>query len=361
MNPNRRTPPAVARMTMKRLLLLLLALSFAACGVRAPVRYAVRLDLDKDPSRVRVTSVTEMDKAYADDAVRKRLAPVRDSILNERDDWSVRFQQVNPESERVTLEREYGELVRAERSAMFDRDQLARFFGDLPMTVTVNKGDGWSELAIYPGSSSRASRQQRDTVDRVLDVWSRDVTNYLNRMSRLYQWLDTHPQMAEQAFTLLFEDDDKAHATDEEEDALITGARKAMTAVTERLQRKEGESVPADELFDLVYNPFPAEITVHTPRAIVGAEHFEKKGEQLVVIRHAGLVDAAQSLEGRWVSPDPLAILLRSEEEHFDMPPAAELGKMKRKWSRDLSPSELQTALVDAVRPAESYRVRWVE
>ncbi len=349
-------------MTMKRLLLLLFSLSLTACGVRAPVRYFVRLDLDRDPSRVRVTSVTEMDKAYGDEAIRLRLAPVREAILNNRDDWSLRYQQVSPDSERSVLEREYGELVRSERSAVFDRDQLARFFGDLPMTVTINKGYGWTELAIYPGASPRASRQQRDTVERVLDLWSHDVTNYLNRMSRLYQWIDAHPQMAEHAFALLSEDDDKkAHATDDEEDALITGARTAMSAVTERLQRKEGESVPVDELFDLVYNPFPAEITVHTPHAIVGNEHFEKRGDDLVVIRHAGLLDAAQSLEGRWISPDPLALTLRSEEQHFDMPPAAELAKMKRKWSHDVSPSELQTALVDAIRPSESYRVRWVE
>jgi hypothetical protein len=347
---------------MKRLALLSFALVLAACGIRAPLRYQVRIDFDRDPSRARVTSVTEMEKTFGDDAVRRRLQPVRDAILNERDEWSVRFQQVNPESERFIIDREYGEIVRSTRTGMIERDQLARFFGDLPMTVTVSKGDGWTEMAIYPGSSSRATRQQREAVEGVLHLWSHDVANYFNRMSNLYRWIDAHPQMAEHAFRLLFEDENNAHATDEEEDALITGARNAMTAVTERLQRKEGETVPVDELFDLVYNPFPAEITVHTPRAIVGVEHFEHaRGEDTVVIPHAGLIDAARSLEGRWVSPDPLALILRSEETKLELPTAAELASMKRKWSAPLSASDLETALIDAVKPAQTYRVRWVE
>lgn len=353
------SPLAVRRSLLASLIPLLLLAS--ACGVRAPLRYAVRIDLDRDPSRARVTSVTEMEKTFGDEAIRRRLQPVRDAILNERDDWSVRFQQVNPQSERIILDRQYGEIVRAEHSGVIDRDQLARFFGDLPMTVTVAKGDGWTELAIYPGSSSRATRQQRDQVEQVLDLWTHDVANYFNRMSKLYRWMDAHPQMAEHAFQLLFEDDERAHATDEEEDALLTGAREAMGHVTERLQRKEGETVPVDELFDLVYNPFPAEITVRTPRAIVGVEHFEKRSDDLAVIPHAGILDAARTLEGRWLSPDPLAIALRSDDEKFEMPPASELAAMKRKWSTQVSAEELKKALIDAVKPAQTYRVRWVE
>jgi hypothetical protein len=346
---------------MKRLYFALLALAMSACALRAPVHYSVNIDLDRDKERVRVTSVTELERSWGDEAIRKRLDPLREALAAERDDWSVRFQQINPESERVTVERQHGELVRVEHSGVMERDQLARFFGDLPMTVTIVKGDGWTELAIYPGSSPRASRLQRDVVDHVLDTWSHDLADYFNRMSRLYEWLDAHPQMAEHVFTLLFEDEDKVHAVDEEENALLVGARNAMGQVTARLQRKEGESVPVDELFDLVYNPFPADITIRTPRAIVGSEHFEKRADDVVFIRHAGLLDAARTLEGKWLSPDPLAILLRSEEEKFEMPPAAELAAMKRKWSQRVAASELQTALVNAVKPAESYRVRWVE
>jgi len=39
----------------------------------------------------------------------------------------------------------------------------------------------------------------------------------------------------------------------------------------------------------------------------------------------------------------------------------AELAKMKRKWSRTVLPSEVQSAILDAVKPAGSYRVRWSE
>lgn len=346
---------------MKRLLPALLALAVSACALRSPVRYSVNVDFDKDPSRVRVTSVTDLERSWGDEALRKRLEPLRDALANERDDWSARFKQVDAESERVTVERQFGQLVRVEHSAVIDRDQLSRFFGDLPMTIALTKGEGWTELAIYPGASPRASRQQKEVVEQLLNDWSGDLARYFNRMSRLYEWLDTHPDLAEHAFSLLFEDEEKAHAVDQEEDALLTGARSAMTEVTARLQRKEGESVPVDELFDLVYNPFPAEITIRTPRAIVANEHFETRGADVVFIPHAGLLDAARTLEGKWISPDPLAILLRSEEDKFDMPPASELAAMKRKWSQHVASSDLQTALINAVKPADSYRVRWPE
>ncbi len=346
---------------MKRLSLALLAFTMSACALRSPVHYAVNIDFDKDPARVRVTSVTELESSFGEAAIRQRLEPLRQSLASERDEWSVRFQQVDPDSERVTVERVHGDLVRVEHSGVMERDQLARFFGDLPMTVTTVKGDGWTELAIYPGSSPRASRQQRETVEHVLSDWSGDLAAYFNRMSRLYEWLDTHPQMAEHAFTLLFEDEENAHAVDTEEDAVLAAARGAMSQVTARLMRKEGESVPVDELFDLVYNPFPAEIRIRTPRTIIVSEHFERLNETDVIIRYAGLLDAARTLEGKWLSPDPLALLLRSEEEKVDMPKSPELAALKRKWSQHVGASDIQTALVNAVKPAESYRVRWVE
>jgi len=195
---------------------------------------------------VRITTVTELEKSWGQDVIRRRLEPLRESISQERDDWSVRFAQVNPESERVTLERTRGELVRAEHSGVINRQDLARFFGDLPMTLTVARGDGWTELAIYPGSSSRASRQQREVVEGVLDLWTHETASYFTRMSRLYEWMDQHPQMVEQAFALLFDDNETAHAVDEEEERPRHRPRAtAMSAVTERLQ-PEREGADAD-------------------------------------------------------------------------------------------------------------------
>src|SRR5258707_3271024 len=103
---------------MKRLLPGLLAFAMSACALRAPVHYSVNIDLDRDKERVRVTSVTELEHSWGDEAIRKRLDPLREALATERDDWSVRFQQINPESERVSVERQHGELVRAEHSGV---------------------------------------------------------------------------------------------------------------------------------------------------------------------------------------------------------------------------------------------------
>src|SRR5258708_39223826 len=97
---------------MKRLYSALLAFAMSACALRAPVHYSVNIDLDRDKERVRVTSVTELERSWGDEAIRKRLDPLREALAAERDEWSMRFQQINPESERVTVERQNPELVR---------------------------------------------------------------------------------------------------------------------------------------------------------------------------------------------------------------------------------------------------------
>jgi hypothetical protein len=337
------------------------ALLTAACSVRSPVSNRLTLDLDRDKEHVHVTSVTEIERSAGDEALRKRLMPLRESILLERDEWSVRFSQFQPPNERIILDRDGGELLRAEHSADLRREDLPRFFSDVPITLQFIEGSKplyWTELDIYPGSSTRASRQQRDAAEHILDVWSHDVAEYFNRISQLYSWLEQHPQRGEDAFTLIFADEG-VHAVDDEEEALVTAARTAITAVSNRLERKEPEAYTIDELFDLVYNPFPAEIIIRTPRPVIESEHFETRGEDTVFIRHAGLIDAARKLENRWISPDPLALLLRADEEHTEMPTAAEMNRMPRKFSPPVSPREVQEALIKAVKPAEVYRVRW--
>lgn len=62
-----------------------------------------------------------------------------------------------------------------------------------------------------------------------------------------------------------------------------------------------------------MFNPFPAEVFVTTPGAITGLEGFEKTDEKTVAIRRRGIFDAIDALEGRWISPDPLSLLVRSD------------------------------------------------
>src|SRR5260221_12621195 len=111
---------------MNRLSFALLAFAMSACALRAPVHYSVNIDLDRDKERVRVTSVTELQRSWGNEAIRKRLDPLREALAPERDDWSGRFQQINPETERVSVERQHGEPVPAEHTGAMEQAQLAR-------------------------------------------------------------------------------------------------------------------------------------------------------------------------------------------------------------------------------------------
>lgn len=344
---------------MKKKALPLLFLLSSACGLRAPIAHRVTVDVDRDGEHARVTVVTDLARGDNEE-MNRRLADAREALQMGRDEWSNRFSGVTLDSERTTLEKDRGELRRVEHVGVMRRDDLQRFFGDTPILTKFTRGDGWSELSVYAGSTARATRQQREEVQQVLDVWSRNAARYVNAMSRLYEFLDAHPQRAVDDFDLLFADAGTAHALDEEEDALVNGARDAMDRLSGQFDAARKSAWSVDEEFDLVYNPFPAEIVIRAPHAVRAFENFAKRGDDTVYIHRSGLLDAIKALDGKWLSPDPLAMLLRADEEHAEMPASRDLAAMPRKGSH-VEAREIEEAVVSAITPKSVYRVRWNE
>jgi len=125
--------------------------------------------------------------------------------------------------------------------------------------------------------------------------------------------------------------------------------------LSERMRPKETDAYMVDEEFDLVFNPFPGEIVVVTPKIASGVENFDKRDATTFVIPRRGLLDAVSSLEGKWVSPDPFAM-----SAHGD-PKPEQLAKMPRRWSAVVTASEIEAAVSERLKPASVYRVRWVE
>jgi len=259
-----------------------------------------------------------------------------------------------PEEERRTIDKHGGVIERVEHSGVLDRDDLPKFFSDLAMTISLTRGDGWTELAIYPNASTRATRQQRERVMALLETWSRDLSQYVDAMSKLNRYLDANPQRAETVFRLLLRDDDEK-STIEEEQALINGVGRTMDTIVSRID-KDASVYTVDEDFDLVFNPFPAEITVKAPRAFTLSEGFDKRSDDLVAIHRTGLFEALEALEGKWISPDPLAMSMRDEK--ID---PKKIAAMPRKSSTMVMPSEISKIIKDRLTPATVYRVRWLE
>jgi len=332
-------------------------LLLCSCGIRSPIRQQVTLDF-ADPATVRITAATSIDEKLANtDEMHRRIADAREALLSGHDEWSARFAPLDPISERSVIEKSSGALVRVERSVTIPRAQLQRVFADTNITITVTNSDGFAELSVYPGASTRATRQQKQQVESTLRAWSADAARYLAAMHRLYAYLEREPGRAPFVFKRLLESEDTPVL--QKEQALVEDVGRAADHITDKLRAAERDAVAIDEQFDRVFNPFPAEVVVHLPREAAEVEGFEKKDRQLVIPRR-GLIDALQSLDGQWLSPDPL-MMLQMGKENEPEPTAADVAAMPRHSTAVVTASDIEGAIIEQLKPAGAYRLRWAE
>lgn len=337
-----------------RLPLLFVLVLACACERKPPVRDSVTAEFESDGS-VTLTQVTELDLRAATPAARARVGAARDAALAGTDEWSARFARIAPALDRTVFERRRGELERVERSAVVSPDDVQRFFADSSLTFHVTNGDGWRELAIYPGTPMRASREQREHFAKSLDDWSRAVADYYDALDHLYSYLNRNPERAQYVFAALLDQsqpDNLPTAVTEDEAPLVRPVIDSMIAIVDRLH--DDENYPVDEEADLVLNPFPAKLTLQFPGDIVASEGFRKSGAREVVVDPVDLFGALKSLEGKWATPDPLVTILREEEVD-----ARAMASLVRHSTSVLPPSEIaETLRAKIVRPS-SYLVRW--
>src|ERR1041385_3167637 len=125
------------------------------------------------------------------------------------------------------------------------------------MKIHNTQQEGVNELVIYPATSSRATREERNEFERRVQVASAAYVRYIAAARHLYDFLDAHPQRAESAFAQLFaETDEEIVAATEEEKNLIVDLRHAMTRVTETAPEKDAQERFVS-LADRVNDPFP--------------------------------------------------------------------------------------------------------
>lgn len=323
---------------MKTRLLALALLVLAACA-RPPVRDEVTVQFFEEGDEIAVTAVTSFDRG----AISRRVEAARAAALAGLDPWSVRFARLSPQSEEVTFTRDRGELRRVTRSIRVPSDDLQRIFSDTSITVSLIEGEGWRELTFYPGSSARASREQTAHFESQLDAWSNEVARYFTAIDHLYDYLDENPQRARYVFAALLSEKEAAVLDDEE--PLVTAVVAAMETIADRMDAAEVEAMSFAEEADLVYNPFPAKLTVRVPR-----------GETDLVIEPVDLFKAVAALEGKWVTPDPLAALLKEEA-----PTAEQLAALPRESRSVVNGREIADAIREQLAQPRTYSIRWAE
>jgi len=342
----------------------------ASCG--KGVEKVVTLTFTTErPDVVTISTSTDLGEAERGTPEAAIIEREREALLNHSDDWAVRFANADPEFERITTQRSKKQLQRVERTGVVPLANLQRFFFDTPLTVSVIRGEGWNELTILAGTSNRATRQQKDHVNELLSNFSGHAVHYFEATRAMYDYLESNDSRAETMFYVLAralepKEKEKEKRSEEAMPVLSDTEEKLVSAVGEAIAAMfdddKGGSSNVDREFEATFNPFPGELRVVVPGEPLEVEGFDRTKETGVLnIKATGVLDAVAMLEGKWLSPDPLARLLASEESATRSSDfAAAMARQPRHAAGVVRSDEVRQALISTMKPADRYRVRWI-
>lgn len=286
------------------------------------------------------------------------------------DPWVRRFESLEWERETLLLEKAGGGLVRVRREGLTKSpSQLSRFFADLPLAASYERGEGFAEFSLLPLSSSRAHRQEREAFAALTEPWVALARAYERKLADLYSYLATHPDrvrpcLAEVYETCLSEEDKGAKGElSPEEEALLEELGEPMGKLLEFVEVKAGQEWSADELSRRVHDPFPGRVELFFPGELLEVQGFSPATPTSVSHEGIGIWRAMGKLEGSFVFPDPLPPLLRClrEEEGAKGLRLEALTAAPRRAGPVPTEEEVRALLTAALTPAPLYRVRWRE
>lgn len=332
-------------------------LLFVSCG--KPVVDELRIAFNSSGDEVVVVADTSFEMKPANDLMRRRVEIARAAAVANNDPWAVRFATLRASSDSTTMRRDHGVLEHVTRSVTIPPEDLQLVFADTNITVKTLRGDGWHEVAFYPGSSTRATREQQRLFNNELTEWSQSIARYFRAIHDLYAYLDRRPQRARWIFAAILgerNEDDSDPVLLEEEQPYVEAATKAMEEIAERMDASEGRAATFAETADLVFNPFPARVTVQVPGTVLASEGFVSSAKEGLVIEPIDLFGTLGSLEGKWITPDPLAALLREEKIT-----SQQIASAERRSTTAVNSVDIANEIRSQLERPRSYLVRWRE
>jgi hypothetical protein len=342
-----------------RLLAASLLALLVACS-RPAVEDSVTIEFHDDKPEATITARQTFRIATRSAAERARISSAANAAMLGTDPWSVRFDRLQPASEQVTFDRVRGQLERVTHAAVVPAHDVERFFSDSSLTVKYARGEGWGELAIYPGTSNRFTREQQRHFDEALTAWSQAISRYYQSLAHLYGYLAENPQRARFVFAALLSErgvDGAPPLVTEDEQPLVDAVLASMDTIGAKLDEETERGMGFAEEADLIFNPFPAKLTVVAPATILAREGFvDASDARTVMVEQVDLLASLSALEGRWASPDPLLLLLRDTRKD-----AEELAAIRRRIEPVTSARDIEDAVrAQLIRP-KTYLLRWKE
>ncbi len=289
----------------------------------------------------------------------RRLRQLEEELLAGWDPWSRRFGEAEAAIESFHWEKEEGRLAYLERNLVLDDPaELTGVLADTPIHATFRIEDGVAELALYPGVPGKATRRERREVERALEAWSETLAAYSAAAEALYGYLESRPDRALACLGSLFESDDEYGELTAEEEPLLEALGDATSEILDVLDVDAERAYSFDELSRKVYDPFPARFAVELPLPATEAEGFTRAGGRWAV-PGLSLWSAFELLEGVWLTPDPLIAWVAHQRATPDDPFDVAAFAARPRTARAADAREIRDTLVDALTPADVYRLAW--
>lgn len=354
-------------MKIRRAFLLLPLLALVSACFNGPVRETWTLRFLSGGWVVAGRTIELSSAEDSNPAVAKRLAAVRRDLLEGTDAWTERLGEMGPIAEKIEQERFTGSIAKAtHRAVLTETDQVRQLFAATPVNASYTIVSGLAELSFAPGPADRATRADRQKVQRALAPWSTDIAAYLSAGSALWKYLDLHPGRAWACFGQLFRQVRQDGAPEPpplqpgKETQLVEALQAAMKKVWQPLEVADGEAFTLDELSHLVFDPFPAPVEIQLPGPALEAVGFEIEGSaNHLVARGPGFWQAFEYLEGHWLTPDPVLAFVRESRKPK---PAFDLEAFlhePRKAAPPPSGGDIQKVIQSKLAGAPEFHLTW--
>jgi hypothetical protein len=256
-----------------------------------------------------------------------------------------------------------GEVRRSIHSAVFESfDEAAQLVEADGLTGNVVDSGRSLELSLFPTGGSRATYFQRQQTDRRLHQWSTDLANYFDAVVDLYTHLDRQPGRAVPCLAHVFDVHEGLGETGpltSIEEELVTRAREAMERVADALLVPDDEAFSLNEISRLVYDPFPARLTIAVDADVLDSSGFIA-GAGFYERPAVHVWNALRSLEGRWIAPDLVtAAAAPVPDDQQPDPDVLFLSSLPRRYSSSPTSGEVESAILAELVPEEMLQLRW--
>lgn len=348
--------------------------ALAGCCPR-PIRESVEWSFAADGS-VEVRTTTRVDDSgtcSGRPGRAERVEAARAALLARDDLWAVPMKAAAPVKESVALDFDEGRLVGFRRVASFPNPRsLGELFAPFGIATTVETVDGVTTLELVPGRPLAASSREAKVAGEALDRFAAAARTALLAAARVSKDVAGDPDRARAAWHSFFapvlgdaergRGDEGTGEPPEQDRAALEALAESVEALMEALAAEGEPGYTLDETVERVHDPFPARLAVRLPAPPDEVVGFAAAGDGRWEVPERTLGASLVSLEGEWLSPDPVALFLRAALADEARPAPVDLEAFLRapvRVGEIPTAGDLRRALAVRLSPEGLLRLRW--